>query len=88
MRKVIIEPVLNGFRVKVGCGEVVFMDIDVLCSELKRYHLNPELVEKEYMASAINHPMTCEVERGLEQPPLSRAERLGEIPQAGQESIR
>jgi hypothetical protein len=54
MKRIVIDPVLNGFLVTVGCSQVVSMDIDHLCSELKRYWQNPERVEKEYMTSAIN----------------------------------
>ena len=53
MRTVIIKPVLNGFIVEVGCATVVFLSIDGLCAELKRYQKNPTDVEKEYQS----HPM-------------------------------
>jgi hypothetical protein len=64
MKRVIIDPVLNGFLVTVGCSQVVSMNIDHLCSELKRYQANPELVEKEYMEWAINRPNRPQVAPG------------------------
>jgi hypothetical protein len=54
MKEIHIQPVMNGFIVKVGCTKVVFTDIDGLCRDLKRYHLNPESVEAEYQKEAIN----------------------------------
>lgn len=64
---ILINPVLNGFIVKVGCTEVVFTDIDVLCFELKRYYKNPGAVEAEYQKSAINKGLDqIEPEKGHE----------------------
>jgi hypothetical protein len=54
MKQVTITPVLNGFKVQVGCQEVVFRDIDELCAELKRYQKTPAQVEKEYLVKAVN----------------------------------
>jgi hypothetical protein len=54
MRKVTINPVLNGFIVEVGCSKVVFNDIDTLCGELIRYQSDPRKVEKEYLEFATN----------------------------------
>ena len=59
MRKVVIEPVSNGFIVTVGCQKLVFNSIDILCGELKRYQANPEQVEKEYQATALNKMSDC-----------------------------
>ena len=54
MKNVLIEPVLNGFIVTIGCSRVCFTDIDTLCAELKRYQVNPDVVEGEYREGAIN----------------------------------
>ena len=57
MKNVLIEPVLNGFILTVGCSRVCFNDIDTLCRELKRYHKDPDHVEMEYQKGAINKSM-------------------------------
>jgi hypothetical protein len=54
MRTVKITPVLNGFRVEVGCQELVFSSIEKLCEELIRYQKDPTGVEKEYLKNAVN----------------------------------
>lgn len=54
MYDVRIKPVLNGFVVNVGCQTLVFQSMDILASELKRYQADPEKVEKEYRANAVN----------------------------------
>ncbi len=69
MKEIHIQPVLNGFIVKVGCTKVVFTDIISLTAELQRYHRNPEQVEKEYLENAINKRM------GPEAPPSELAGR-------------
>ncbi|HAX98967.1 MAG TPA: hypothetical protein DCY12_08825 [Candidatus Atribacteria bacterium] len=53
-REIKIKPVLNGFIVNVSCKEVVFIDIKTLGKEIERYYRNPEEVEKEYLAKALN----------------------------------
>jgi hypothetical protein len=58
MRTVKITPVLNGFRVEVGCQELVFSSIEELCKELIRYQKNSESVEKEYLENAVNRVAT------------------------------
>lgn len=54
MREIIIRPVLNGFVVRVGCQELVFRDIQDVGRELIRYQANPEAIEEEYLAHAVN----------------------------------
>lgn len=49
VRKVVIEKVLNGYVVEVGCKTLVFTDFVVMVQELGRYYANPELVEREYL---------------------------------------
>lgn len=49
-RRIIIEPVLNGFQVEVGCQKLAFHDKGKMVSELERYLENPEAVTKEYLA--------------------------------------
>lgn len=57
MRQIVIDAVLNGFLVKVGCQHLVFSSVSSLCSELARYFHDPEKVEKEYLTSSINSHM-------------------------------
>ncbi len=54
MREVRIEPVLNGWIVRVGCASVVAMSKEAMLSEIGRYIDDPEAVEKEYAANAVN----------------------------------
>lgn len=49
MRDLKIKKVLNGFRVKIGCQEVVFTSKKKLMKELSRYIDNPSGVTKEYL---------------------------------------
>lgn len=49
MRDVKIKKVLNGFRVKIGCQEVVFTKKEKLLNELSRYIDNPDGVAKQYL---------------------------------------
>lgn len=71
MRPVGINPVLNGWTVRIGCQTVVFTDADKLCSELARYIDNPEEVEKDYLSNAKNReagrPELAEQSRDAEQ---------------------
>lgn len=49
-----IIPVLNGWIVEAGCQKVVFTDLDNLCSSLKLYYTSPDIVEKQFLAKAVN----------------------------------
>jgi hypothetical protein len=53
-REIKITPVLNGFVCKVGCQTVVFGTASDLASNIERYYKNPESVEKEFIAKAVN----------------------------------
>ena len=57
MKDVVITPVLNGWRVRCGCQEVVFDDRTKLVRELDEYLREPEAVEKRYLATAVNRGM-------------------------------
>lgn len=48
LRNIMITPVLNGYKVQVGCQEVVFEDLDRMVQEIKSYFLDPEAVEDRY----------------------------------------
>lgn len=48
-KEVTIITVLNGYRVKVGCQEVVFDSRKKMLKELNRYLKNPNKLEAEYM---------------------------------------
>lgn len=49
VKEITIISVLNGYRVKVGCQEVVFDSRKKMLKELNRYLKNPQEVEDEYM---------------------------------------
>lgn len=53
-RKIKIETVLNGWKVRVGCKEVVFMDREQMFAALSRYLDEPKDVEKEYEETSVN----------------------------------
>lgn len=64
--RITILTVLNGFKVKVGCAEILFTNRDQFLNELQRYLDNPGEVEKEYMEKALycqGIPENCEPER-------------------------
>ena len=54
VREIKVKPVLNGYVVSVGCQEIVFTNLDVLCDEMKRYYSNPQNTENDYLENAIN----------------------------------
>lgn len=54
MNNILIEPVLNGWKVQCGCQQVVFTDLDKLCSELKAYLADPQTVQKRYLEDSVN----------------------------------
>ena len=56
-RKLIITPVLNGYRVQVGCQEVVFNEPEELIHALRDYLMEPVKVEKEYLSRSINRDL-------------------------------
>lgn len=67
MDKITIETVLNGWKVKVGCQEVVFTEADKLCSELKEYLADPMAVRKRYTEGSVNAKW-CHAPQIAEQP--------------------
>lgn len=54
IREITITPVLNGFVCKVGCQKVVFESVSEMARNLEAYYKNPEAVEKEFLAKAVN----------------------------------
>ena len=52
VRQIIINRVLNGYVVAVGCQTVVFESAVRLLSELGRYLENPQRVEDEYQKAS------------------------------------
>lgn len=63
-RKIVIEPVLNGYRVRCGCQELVFEDRDTLLIQLGKYLSNPTEVERDYLANSIHRELHgAEIER-------------------------
>ncbi len=53
-KKLVIKTVLNGWRVSVGCQEVVFTSKDEMLAEIATYLDNPAEVEKKYQ-EAVNY---------------------------------
>lgn len=49
MRDITIRYAMNGYKVQVGCSELVFQDRTVMLMELARYLENPQGVEEEYL---------------------------------------
>ncbi len=68
MKEVRIEPVLNGWIVRVGCACVVALSKEAMLSEIGRYIDDPEAVTKEYAANAVNQG-TYQPDAGLGVPP-------------------
>ena len=62
MKRVTINPVLNGWKVKVGCSEVVFTDKLKMLQELGRYIEKPDDVEKEYVNNSVNNSLVPELD--------------------------
>lgn len=60
-RTIVIEPVLNGFVIQVGCQRVVVKNVGELSGEIARYYANPELTEKSYIQNAVNKTMDSPV---------------------------
>ena len=54
MRRVVINPVLNGFIVEVGCQTVVFKTIHDVASALMSYWEDPVGTEKSFISDAVN----------------------------------
>lgn len=55
LRPITIHPVLNGFRVTIGCQEVVYVSREKLVADLHAYLLNPEEFEKKFLENdAVN----------------------------------
>jgi hypothetical protein len=50
MREVTIREAMNGYKVQVGCQELVFQDKSLMIAELSRYLDEPTKVEREYLA--------------------------------------
>ena len=48
-RDVLIQAVLNGWKVQVGCQEVVFTNATEMLLVLKRYYEEPEAVERDFL---------------------------------------
>ena len=73
MKQVVIEPVLNGFIVSVGCQRLVFGDIRVLCDELIKYQKNPIAMEEKYQKEALNKDCSTVPEYAPEDPEVTQS---------------
>ena len=49
-----IMTVLNGWKVRCGCQEVVFTDAEKLCDELKAYLKDPPKATERYLKESVN----------------------------------
>jgi len=86
MKEVRIEPVLNGWIVRVGCASVVALSKESMLSEIGRYIDDPEGVTKEYAANAV-YQGTYQPDEGAEVRRPLRAERAAEpdAPEPGED---
>lgn len=80
MQDVTISPVLNGWKCRVGCQEVVFTDKQTLLKELGDYMTDGEAVEKRFLERAVNRPRipmsalgTMEAQNSVDMEPQTRA---------------
>lgn len=53
-KKLVIKTVLNGWRVSVGCQEVVFTEKEKMLAEISAYLDDPTEAEKKYQ-EAVNY---------------------------------
>lgn len=49
-----INPVLNGYRVVVGCQTIVFQTLAEMCKCIHEYYQDPEATEQRWRERAIN----------------------------------
>jgi hypothetical protein len=54
MKDITISPALNGWKVKVGCQEVLFTNRKTMLEEISRYINDPNNIEEEYLSRAKN----------------------------------
>lgn len=57
-----IRIVLNGWKVSVGCQEVVFTDKETLLSELSKYLDDPAGVQSRYTNESVNSKIVVQGE--------------------------
>lgn len=53
-RELIIQPVLNGFVLIVGCQRVVFPNAAAMCGEISAYYTDPLKTEIRFRKDAVN----------------------------------
>ena len=73
-------PVLNGWKVRCGCQEVVFTEAEKLCDELMAYLKDPPAVMKRYQNESVNAKWT---QGPLTQGPLSAPQCAESFPGPG-----
>lgn len=54
-RTIIIEPVLNGFIIQVGCQRVVIPNAESLGQEIAKYYKDPSGTEEYYNKHRVNN---------------------------------
>ena len=69
MHEIKITAVLNGWKCKVGCQEVVFQSAAELCQALREYLLRPDIVAKQWMDTSVNRKWTTQPQQATEEPP-------------------
>lgn len=75
-RNLIIEPVLNGFVVQVGCQRVVFDSPAKLGAHITEYYTNPSKVEHEFLKNKVNDTMSGPAMPEPIREPRAQIERL------------
>lgn len=78
IRKITIDPVLNGFIATVGCQRLVFNEVSQLTFALEGYLKDPDKVEKIYRDKALNAKHMFE-ERAPEPCPPQTTANLGSV---------
>lgn len=58
-RTIIIEPVLNGFIIQVGCQRVVSPNAESLGQEITKYYKDPAGTEEHYNKHRVNNTDDC-----------------------------
>jgi hypothetical protein len=49
-----VQPVLNGYIVRIGCKTLIFASIEALVSTIDKYLREPDAVEENYLKNSIN----------------------------------
>lgn len=81
LRRISIEPCLNGFIVNVGCQTLAYTSVDKVILDLNNYLRNPDETEKRIIENeGINKQHTLNTQLGVDNfvAELRRANQLAE----------